>query len=73
MLSGGWLGLLLLRKMRLPTLFIDLLFENSDIMAVGNRHLSARYACAEKKPSDALWMPVWMVYHFVWKRTMVIR
>ena len=26
-------------------------------------HLLRRY------PSEALWMPVWMVYHFVWKRT----
>lgn len=26
-------------------------------------HLLKRY------PSEALWMPVWMVYHFVWKRT----
>ena len=24
-------------------------------------------------PSEVLWVPVWMVYHFVWKRTLVIR
>ena len=24
-------------------------------------------------PSEAFWMPVWMVYHFVWKRTLKIR
>lgn len=27
------------------------------------KHLLRRY------PSEALWMPVWMVYHFIWKRT----
>lgn len=26
-------------------------------------HVLKRY------PSEALWMPVWMVYHFIWKRT----
>ena len=30
-------------------------------------HLLRRY------PSEVLWVPVWMVYHFVWKRTLVIR
>lgn len=30
-------------------------------------HVLRRY------PSEALWMPVWMVYHFVWKRTLKIR
>ena len=29
-------------------------------------HVLRRY------PSEALWMPVWMVYHFVWKRTLKI-
>ena len=24
-------------------------------------------------PTEVLWVPVWMVYHFVWKRTLVIR
>ena len=27
-------------------------------------HVLRRY------PSEALWMPVWMVYHFIWKRTL---
>jgi len=27
-------------------------------------HLLKRY------PSEALWMPVWMAYHFIWKRTL---
>ena len=30
-------------------------------------HVLRRY------PSEALWMPVWMVYHFVWKRTLKIK
>lgn len=30
-------------------------------------HMLRRY------PSEVLWVPVWMVYHFVWKRTLVIR
>lgn len=30
-------------------------------------HVLRRY------PQEALWMPVWMVYHFVWKRTLKIR
>ena len=30
-------------------------------------HLLKRY------PSEALWMPVWMVYHFIWKRTFSVR
>lgn len=30
-------------------------------------HVLRRY------PSEVLWVPVWMVYHFVWKRTLVIR
>lgn len=30
-------------------------------------HVLKRY------PSEALWMPVWMVYHFVWKRTLKIK
>ena len=30
-------------------------------------HLLRRY------PSEAMWMPVWMVYHFVWKRTLKIK
>ena len=29
-------------------------------------HVLKRY------PSEALWMPVWMVYHFIWKRTLKI-
>lgn len=29
-------------------------------------HVLRRY------PSEALWMPVWMVYHFIWKRTLKI-
>lgn len=29
-------------------------------------HVLRRY------PQEALWMPVWMVYHFVWKRTLKI-
>lgn len=28
-------------------------------------HVLRRY------PSEALWVPVWMVYHFVWKRTLI--
>ena len=24
-------------------------------------------------PQEAIWMPVWMVYHFIWKRTLKIR
>ena len=24
-------------------------------------------------PTEVLWVPIWMVYHFVWKRTLVIR
>ena len=28
-------------------------------------HVLKRY------PSEALWMPVWMVYHFIWKRTLI--
>ena len=27
-------------------------------------HVLRRY------PSEALWMPVWMVYHFIWKRAL---
>ena len=30
-------------------------------------HMLRRY------PSEVLWVPVWMVYHFVWKRTLMIR
>lgn len=30
-------------------------------------HMLRRY------PSEVLWVPVWMLYHFVWKRTLVIR
>ena len=30
-------------------------------------HVLRRY------PSEALWMPVWMVYHFIWKRTLKIK
>lgn len=30
-------------------------------------HVLKRY------PSEALWMPVWMVYHFIWKRTLKIK
>lgn len=30
-------------------------------------HVLGRY------PSEALWMPVWIVYHFVWKRALKIR
>lgn len=30
-------------------------------------HVLRRY------PSEALWMPVWMVYHFFWKRTLKIK
>lgn len=30
-------------------------------------HVLRRY------PQEALWMPVWMVYHFVWKRTKITR
>ena len=29
-------------------------------------HVLRRY------PSEALWMPVWMLYHFIWKRTLII-
>lgn len=29
-------------------------------------HVLRRY------PTEALWMPVWMVYHFIWKRTLKI-
>ena len=29
-------------------------------------HVLRRY------PSEALWMPVWMVYHFIWKKTLKI-
>lgn len=29
-------------------------------------HVLRRY------PSEALWMPVWMLYHFIWKRTLKI-
>ena len=28
-------------------------------------HVLRRY------PSEALWMPVWMAYHFIWKRTLI--
>lgn len=28
-------------------------------------HVLRRY------PTEALWMPVWMVYHFIWKRTLI--
>ena len=28
-------------------------------------HVLKRY------PSEALWVPVWMVYHFIWKRTLI--
>ena len=30
-------------------------------------HVLRRY------PKEAMWMPVWMVYHFIWKRTLKIR
>lgn len=30
-------------------------------------HVLKRY------PSEALWMPVWMAYHFIWKRTLKIK
>lgn len=30
-------------------------------------HMLRRY------PSEVLWVPIWMVYHFVWKRTLMIR
>ena len=30
-------------------------------------HVLRRY------PSEALWMPIWMVYHFIWKRTLKIK
>ena len=30
-------------------------------------HVLRRY------PQEAMWMPVWMVYHFIWKRTLKIK
>lgn len=30
-------------------------------------HVLRRY------PQEAIWMPVWMAYHFIWKRTLKIR
>lgn len=57
-------------------------------VAISKQDCLSRVLCGTKKvfanfqhamhmqrsyPQEAMWMPVWMVYHFIWKRTLKIK